>query len=156
EFQDAVSGEVSVVAQMAPRQPLVSGQELPVPVPRAAQSIEGLLGCQLTGLEARIQAQGLTIHEREQFARPWRQSVLGDPRIPWLPTHAFSFDRGATGAPSLRLDLSIPAPRVQASQVVAWRVGSEQAEFQATIQLDAPDSDLTIVEWDVPPEVTIA
>lgn len=156
EFQDPVGGDVTAVVQLAPRQPLVSGEELPLPVPRAAQSNEGLLACQLTGLQARIQAQGLTIHEREQFALLWRLAVLGDPRFPWLPTHAFSFDRGATGAPALKLDLQIAAPRVRGVQDLAWRVGVEQAEFHATIRLTAPDGDLAVVEWELPPEVTVA
>jgi hypothetical protein len=157
EFQNPVSGDLTAVVQLAPRRPLLSGEELPLPIPKDAQVVESLLACQFSGLEARLQAQGLTVFDREQFAAPWRLLVMGDPRIPWLPDHAFSFDRGATGAPSLKLDLQISAPRIQAVQRVAWRVaGAERADFAATIGLTVPAGNLTLVEWEVPPELTVA
>jgi hypothetical protein len=155
DFQSAVTGEVTVIVQLAPRRPFASGEELPLPVPRAAQSIEGLLACQFSNLEAHPKARGLTVHAREQFAALWRSAGRIDPRLRWQPTLAFSFQRGGNAVPLLQLDLRLAATSVQAVQQITWRVGPDNADFQATSALKASDSELTLVEWDVPPEVTI-
>jgi hypothetical protein len=154
EFQTPVSGEVPIVVQAAPRVPPGPTESLPIPIPKAAKLDVGYLAIQLTDIDARIQAQGLTVHDREQFARPWRREVLADAR-PWLPTHAYSFDRPAAGAPSMKVDLRFASTRVEGNQQITWRVGSEDAEFEAVIRLAAPDGDLTLVEWDVPEQVSI-
>jgi hypothetical protein len=155
-FQGPVTGEATAIVQLAPRRPLASGDDLPMPVPRAVQPVEGLLACQLAGTEARLHPRGLTPFDRQQFASRWKQAAMVDPRLPWLPAHAFSFQRGKAEPPALRLDLQVAAPRVQAVQEIAWRLGVEQAEFDATASFTAPDGDLTLIEWDVPPEVTVA
>src|SRR5262249_37756420 len=70
---------------------------------------------------------------------------------------AFSFDRGATGAPSLRMFLQVPRRHVRAAQHVDWQVfGPDRAEFVASIGLITSSGGLTLVEWEVPLEVTIA
>jgi hypothetical protein len=155
EFQSAVTGEVTAVVQLAPRRPFASGEELPLPAPRAAQSIEGLLACQVTNLEVHPQARGLTVHDREQFAALWRAAGRIDPRLPWQPALAFTFQRGGSAAPQLHLDLRLAAATVQAVQQITWRVGPDKADFQAACALKTSDSEVTLVEWDVPPEVTI-
>jgi hypothetical protein len=156
EFQTAVTGELTAIVQLAPRRPFASGEELTLPVPQAAQSVEGMLACQLTNLEAHPQARGLTVLDREQFAALWRSAGRIDPRLPWQPALAFSFQRGGGAAPQLQLDLRLAASSVQAVQQITWRVGPDQADFQATCALKSVDSEVTLVEWDVPPEVTIA
>jgi hypothetical protein len=153
-FQNPVSGEVPVIVLAAPRGPLSPADPLPILLPKTAKLGEGYLAVHLTDLDARIQAQGLTVHDREQFAIPWRREVLADPR-PWLPTHAYSFDRAATGPPSLKLNLGFAPPRVEGNQQITWRVGGDEAEFEAVAQLTAPASDLTLVEWDVPEQLTV-
>src|SRR5262249_51153401 len=157
KFQDPMSSDVMVVLQLTPRRPIVSGQELPLPVPKSVRVVESLLACQISGMEARLEAQGLTVVDREQFALLWRLPVPGDARIPWLPTRAFSFDRGATGAPSLKMFLQVPRPHVRAAQHVDWHVvGPDRAEFSASIGLTMSSGGLTLAEWEVPQEVTIA
>jgi hypothetical protein len=155
-FQVPVSGEVTAIVQLAPRRPLTSREALLLPAPRAAQRIEGLLACQLFGLEGHLNPRGLTAFDRQQFASLWKQAAMVDPRLPWLPAHAFSFQRGKAEAPALQLDLHVASPRARAVQSIAWHVGIEDAEFEANTSLTAPDGDLTLVEWDVPPEVTVA
>jgi hypothetical protein len=155
EFQSAITGELTLVVQFGPRRPFASGEELPLPAPRAAQSLEGLLACQFTNLEAHPQARGLTVSSREQFAALWKAQGRVDPRVPWQPALAFSFQRGGNAAPLLQLNLRLAAAPVQAVQQITWKVGPDQAEFQATCAIKAGDSEVTLVEWDVPPEVTI-
>lgn len=155
EFQSAVTGEVTAVVQLAPRRPFASGDELPLPVPHAAQSIGGLLACQVTNLEVHPQARGLTVHDREQFAALWRAAGRIDPRLPWQPALAFTFQRGGGAAPQLQLAVRLAAAPVQALQQITWRVGPDFADFQAACTLKASDNEVTLVEWDVPPEVTI-
>jgi len=42
-----------------------------------------------------------------------------------------------------------PPPVVQAVQEVSLRLGRQQAELRATVELTAPNKDLALVEWDV-------
>jgi hypothetical protein len=158
EFQNPLGGDVVTVIQFAPRGPLVAGEQLPLPLPRASQIDNGLVACQITDLDGGIQTQGLTAtgREREQFAESWRLNVLGDPRLTGLPTHAFSFDRATTGAPSIKLNMHYTSPRLQGSQQIEWNLSGDQAECKAVIQLSAPNGDLSLVEWDVPSGFFIA
>jgi hypothetical protein len=158
EFQNPLSDDFVTVIQFAPRGPLVAGEQLPLPLPRVSQIDKGLVACQITDLEGAIQTQGLTAtgREREQFAESWRQSVLGDLRLPGLPTHAFSFDRATTGAPSLKLNMHYASPRLKGSQHIAWNLSGDQSECKAVIQLSAPNGDLSLVEWDVPSDFFVA
>jgi hypothetical protein len=158
EFLNPISGDFMTIIQLAPRGALVAGEQLALPVPRVNRSARGFVACQIADLEGNVQTQGLIAsgHEREEFSESWRRDVLVDPRQPWLPTYAFFFDRATTGPPSLKLDMNFALPRLQGVQQVEWQIGGDQAECKAVIGLTAPGSDMVLVEWEVPPDFTVA
>jgi hypothetical protein len=150
-----VLGSVTAILQFAPRRAFSSGQELPLPIPLEVQPSEGMLACQLEGLEADLDAHGLTLYDRQQFALLWKAAGRVDPRLPWLPAHAFTFHRGTSGDPHLKLQLRFAAPRVKATQQITWQLGTGVADLQAKAHLESSDRPLMLVEWQIPPAVTV-
>jgi hypothetical protein len=153
EFQNAVAGEVIVFLELVPRQPFGSTALLPLPTPRDAQPVQGYLAYRLDGLHAQVKDLAhLAGPKVEEFSEYWKAG--GETEAGRLAA-AFAITRKPESAPFLRLQLQIPTVAVRAKQDIAWRVGRQQADFQATAHLHAPAGDLILAEWIVPPALVV-
>jgi hypothetical protein len=155
EFQAPVTGNVQVRLELVPRRPFgLRSFILPLPTPQNAQAAEGLLAYHLEGLKAEVSADSLGVKriEPDEFARQWRTARAGEPS---LLAYACRFGR-KPDPPSLIVKLEAPTAQVEAGQDLGWRIGPQHADLHAELQLNAPDSDLALVEWLVPESVTVA
>jgi hypothetical protein len=161
EFSAPVAPGVYVVAHLVPRRPLSHQATLPLPTPLDVQFAEGLLAYQAERVEARVVNSGRLrgpyggeagAKESKAFAELW--SAAGEGTLPPLPPpHALGREPG--GEPFLQVGLRVAPPVLRGGQEVVWRVGARQADLRATARLTAPGGDLSLVEWDVPADVTV-
>src|SRR5207253_6377159 len=86
----------------------------------------------------------------ETFAQAWQRLGL---REPVRPAQAYSFRRRQGQKPAL-LELTLPPLPAHTRQEVRWRVQPQHADFRLT--LTAARAHLTLLEWDVPGNVTVA
>lgn len=158
EFPAPVWGEVEASLELMPRAPWASSVLLPIPRPRGQPQAEelGYLAYRRQGVDVTRtsfrRVKGIPLRE---FAPFWPASTK--PLFTALD-YASSFRRDPKQPPELRLALRAASPRLQASQTVSWLVRSAQAELSARVDLDAPDTDLSLIEWEVasPSRVMIA
>src|SRR5207253_8305767 len=61
-----------------------------------------------------------------------------------------------TARPRLTLAVWPAAPRREGALAISWQVGLAQADFRAALDLSAPESDLTLVEWEIPAGVEVS
>jgi hypothetical protein len=126
---------------------------LPVPWPRGtAIPQESFLAYRLQGLEAQrthnVRVVGINPNEFPAFF--WQAVFRGDPL-----TYACRISRERDQGPILRLAVQPRPPRREGTLRVAWRLGAEYADVQATLDLKAADGDLALVEWDTPASVEV-
>jgi hypothetical protein len=154
EFQNAVAGEALVALELVPRQPFGSTASLPLPTPLDAQPVQGFLAYRLDGLQAQVKDLAhLAGPKVEEFSAFWK---AGGEDEPSRLAAAFAITRKPESAPFLRLQLQIPTSAFHAKQAIAWRVGSQEANFQATARFDAPRGDLILAEWTAPSSLVVA
>jgi hypothetical protein len=161
-LSEPVTGTLQVTLGLLPRLAIAPGDlvlALPVPVRNAADrdgAPAGLLAYRLDGLHAVEKAHHLRLIPVpfSQFAQEWRKLLqpAGLDGVAQLE-RAYSFRRTQPGA-ALGLALSVPAATATTS--LSWRVYPGHADLAASARLVAPAGDLLLVEWDVPPEVTVA
>jgi hypothetical protein len=156
EFQGPVTGDVRLTLQLAPRQAFAARDTLPLPAPRAARSDQRWFAYQTNGLVAHVPEHvGLAEASTRDFASLWKAAGRVPERASWLPMKAYTFARGASGQALLQVRLRPATLEARAEQRFTWHIGPRQADFQATARITARDGDLALVQWDVPPEVTI-
>jgi hypothetical protein len=154
EFQNAVAGEVIVFLELVPRQPFGTTALLPLPTPRDAQPVQGYLAYMVDGVQAQIKDLAhLAGPKVEEFREFWKAGGEDDPR---RLAAAFAITRKPESAPFLRLQMHIPTVAFSSKQEITWRVGDQQADFLATARLTAPNADLILVEWVVPPDLVVS
>jgi hypothetical protein len=157
EFQHPTTGEVEVMLDFAPREPLPAGALLPLPAPHGSRLPNGgYLAYRLRGLEAqRNPPRGVTAIGVAEFAPFWPASTRPDPRS---LAYACTIRREGSQPPELVLRLSVPPPAAHATQNIVLRVGPYQAEVQVTAELRSPGNDLALIEWELqsPQPLTIA
>jgi hypothetical protein len=161
EFAAPAAPGVYVVAHLVPRRPLSHQATLPLPTPLGVQFADGLLAYQAEKVEARVVNLGRLrgpfggeagAKESKAFAELW--SAAGEGTLPPLPPpHALRREPG--GEPFLQVALRVAPPVLRGGQEIVWRAGVRQADLRATARLTAPDGDLSLVEWDVPGDVTV-
>ncbi|HEX5272211.1 MAG TPA: hypothetical protein VFW33_17060, partial [Gemmataceae bacterium] len=161
DFAAPLGPGVYVVAHLVPRHPLPPLATLPLPTPLDVQSAGGLLAYRADGVEAHVANAGRLrspvggdagAKEGRALADLWLAG--GEGALPPLPfPHALRREPG--GEPFLLLSLRVAPPPVRGSEDVVWRVGARQADLRATARLTAPDGELSLVEWDVPADVTV-
>jgi hypothetical protein len=152
EFEAPVAGDVQVLLDLVPRRPPFGpAAALPLPSPRAASAGESFLAYRLHGLQAPDpQHRGVTFCDPEAFSKQWRATGAADPG---LPTRAYTFQRPAV--PVLQLNPAPVAAQVRCTQDISWRLDAHQAEVRVVARLSAPAGDLFLVDWQVPPLVTV-
>jgi hypothetical protein len=159
DLQAPVGGEVQVTLGLLPRLPEGPGLlklHLPTPLDGARPG-EGLLAYVLAypaeGREppsARAPELSVAPVAAETFAQAWQRLGL---REPVRPAQAYSFRRRQGQKPAL-VELTLPPLPAHARQEVRWRVQPQHADFRLT--LTTARADLTLLEWDVPGNVTVA
>jgi hypothetical protein len=173
KLAEPVTGSLLVRLTLVPRLGVGPGTQLltlPTPVqpaPGTEKSPTGLLAYRLEGLEAadRPHHLGVINIPFAQFAREWLElgagrEALGTADPERRAGRAYSFRRTQPGA---ALELILTAPPPSATAVTTWRVFPGHADFEVTARLAAPAAEgatpasmLTLVEWDIPAQVTVA
>jgi hypothetical protein len=166
KLSEPLTGGLQLRLNLVPRLPSGPGTfALVLPTPAAPpvhreKSPPGLLAYRVGGLEAadRPEHLGVLNIPFDRFVKEWQ--ALG-----WRPFadagrgtgRAYSFRR--TG-PGPALEVTLAAPQPPASARVAWRVARGHADLDAEVRLSgegaAEAEDVALVEWEVPPEVTVA
>jgi hypothetical protein len=154
EFQGPVMNEVQVLLELVPRQPLARSAALGLPTPEGVSFGEGVLAYRIQGLQGSLaELRGLSGIEPSAFERLWQPAEI---EYPGLPEQAYRFLRGSSGEPFLRLELHAPPLRSDCVQDLTWYVDPQQATLRAKAKLMAPHKDLTLLEWEIPSDVTVA
>jgi hypothetical protein len=168
---EPVTGRLQVTLGLVPRLPTGPGSftlRLPAPAAPPVQkekSPTGLLAYRVEGLEAADRPQHLGVINIPfgQFVKEWQD--LGLRTFPAREAgraagRAYSFRRTAADA---ALELTLAAPQPSATATVDWRVAPGHADLRASARLSAGGAGLaaaapglTLVEWDVPPAVTVS
>src|SRR5262249_28783670 len=155
--QTPVAHGVQVTLEPVRRQPFGRTAILPFPAPLNVKQDRGFFAYRTEGLEAVvIQNHAVTHIEKslvaaiftEWIGGPWRtarQEDLGE------PTRAFWRDKSGF----LPLSLKPPAAQARCDSEVSWRVGPRQASVRATAKLTSPDTNLAMVDWEVPGALSI-
>src|SRR5262249_22276307 len=147
------TGERTLTVRLLPRQAFGPGTvRLALLQPIGAQITDGLVAYRVEGLDARAKPSNLQtqVIAPEQFAQEWQKGGL---REVVAPTHAYSF--GARQGESVLL-VTLAAFRPTVEQDLHWQVFAERAELQATLKATVAGPELHMLEWDVPPGVTVA
>jgi hypothetical protein len=161
DFAAPLTRGAYVVAHLLPREPLPPLATLPLPSPLDVQSAGGFLAYRGEGVEAQVANSGRLGGPRDgadgaadgrDFAALWSTAGLGN--LPALPA-PHRLQREAGGEPFLQVTLRVTAPAVKASQEVSWHVEGRQAVLRATARLTGAGSDVALVEWEVPADVTV-
>lgn len=151
-----VSGKFQLRFGLALLEPIQAGNlslSLPYPLQiKPAGFQEGFLAYRVDRLEARENPKDLGVigMAPAAFVKEWRRA---DPRSEVQPTRAFNFSRNS---PKANLGLTLLNPAYQASQEVTWEVQRHHADMTATCEIQAPSSDMAMIQWHVPPVVVLA
>jgi hypothetical protein len=157
-FQTAVSGSVQVSFDLIPLKPLSERSFLTLPVPRGTPAKDGgLLAYRLERLDAKVVDNLLvTSVPLERFSTFWRSAGMTESLDPAsFAGGAYAFQRKSGVTPQLQLELRQQLPRSTATQELLWRINSQRADVQARVRLTCPDSDVGLIEWEVPAAVQI-
>ncbi|MGE3807009.1 MAG: hypothetical protein AB7K24_20285 [Gemmataceae bacterium] len=149
-FQHPITTGVQIGLELVPRGPLGPGLLLPVPRPLQIRKSDGYLAYRGDGLQIRhVDSQRVTGVLPDRFAEVWKGTGMPDPG-PQI--FAFTFDR-VKGAPVVQLELSVPGASVTCKQQLNWQVGAHQADLSLTAQITSSDTDLLLLEWEMPETV---
>jgi hypothetical protein len=154
DFQAPVTGGLLVYLDLVPRYPLGPSAILALPTPQGVEFGEGFLAYRVEGRRAQLGSEfrHVTGTDPHEFQDRWDES--GREPID-VPDHAYSFNRSAASTPSLRLQLHRPVAVTHALQDIHWHVTAQQVNLHATLTVDARPSKLSLLEWQVPPELAI-
>jgi hypothetical protein len=171
EFHTPVSGEVQVLLVLYPSDGMfdspmparpVGGRPtrvpatvtLPLPRPHGEPvAKEGYLAYRLHGFDAqRIQPLRIIGIEVKDFPSFFWQAA-GRPERP--PDYACRIERVGKQGPVLPLELRQARPQRQGKLWLGWQLGGAGAELSATLELKAAESDLALVEFEVPAPVEV-
>jgi hypothetical protein len=170
-LSEPVTGVLQVTLGLVPRAVVSPGNlalVLPTPVrpvPQKEKSLTGMLAYRLEGLEAadRPYHLGVINVPFAQFARQWqelgmRELGAGEGDVP--TARAYSFRRTLAGS---ALELTLTAPQPAATASIAWQVAAGHLDLEASARVTAAADEaagsaegFSLVEWEVPPAVTIA
>jgi len=185
QLQGPAAGDVVVTLHFVPRRADASSLaspgtvRLPLPLPLGAQSAGGQLAYRAPGFETVDKAINMMTVQLpvEQFVQEWQESGQ---REEVAPTRAFGFrnpltptplpdgERGGGDATPPRPDgergwgegralvVSLTARRPAFEQDLLWTFHPGRADLQGTLTATGANAELLVVEWDVPPEVTVA
>jgi hypothetical protein len=131
ELAAPASAPVVLQLKAVPRFPLGFSQvSLPLPLPLAANAVEGFLAYRLEGADAADKTRnlGVTALAPEVFAKAWGTSSPDAV----LPTRAYSFRRAAAAA---SLELTLQPLRPQAKLEWSWKIEPTQAELRGQAEL---------------------
>src|SRR5262249_34126579 len=148
DFPGPVAGAIEVTLELVPRGPWRGPALLTVPRP------QGNPVPQVAGhLAYRVQGGDVNYRQPQRLVRPEGQGKdlppFGTGRTDAAPlSYAYTIQRSPE-PPLLTLDLRPRLPRVEISQQVRLHVGSRQASWEATVELNAPDGDLSVLEWEI-------
>ena len=148
-----VANPVLLVLNLLPRIHLAEGTVLlKLPLPLLAKQTESFVAYRLEGLDAvdKHQNLGVTSIAPDIFGKVWAGSGQKDPGA---ASRAYSFRR-TTGNAALALTLTVPRPRAQGE--VSWNIHPDSADFTATLRLTGAGEDISLVEVNLPPGVTLA
>ena len=159
EFASPVTASVQITLELTPRQSLGRVANLPFPTPLDGQLSRGFLGYRLENLapagpEKALAITGMAKEEQESSFNDWFAIPWGVARQEKLPPPSLSFWRMKGGGLQLTLQPSSALPAC--SQEIVWRVDPQQATLQANLTLAAPQSPLSLVQWEVPAGLMIA
>ncbi|HYV34736.1 MAG TPA: hypothetical protein VE988_03465, partial [Gemmataceae bacterium] len=148
-----VTGNVVVILHLVPRQPFGPGTaRLELPEPLDGKSTGGLVAYRVEGWDAGEKPFNMltSLLPAEQFAKQWQATGAKEPVS---PTRAFSFRNYQSGG---ALVLSLTPWRPALEQDLRWTLQPGRADLLATVKFTAGGDDLMMVEWEVPPQVTVA
>ena len=155
EFATPITGNVEVELDLLPRSPWGASVLLPVPRPVGQPAPAGRTDAEATsylayrnpGLLATARDWlRLTGIQREDFAPFWPSSTRP---VPSSLTEATRFRRETRQDPELRLQLRPEQPSVTGQQSLLLQVGTTQVDFLARVDLECPDPDLSLLEWQI-------
>jgi hypothetical protein len=148
DFQSPANGDLAVTLDLVPRTALAPTVQLPLPVPRGEPLPgAGYLAYHAVGIEAvRQRTLGVTGSQPVDFAPFWPTGSRPSEKV---LQYCCTFRREPTTPPQLQLHLYWPTPLVHAQQEVLLRVGINQVEMRATVDLAMPNNDVGLVEWEL-------
>ena len=153
QLQGAASGDVVVTVHFVPRLPIGPGTtRLPLILPLGAESTGGVVAYRAAGLDITDKAFNMMtlLLPVEKFTKEWQEN--GGPDTV-APMRAFSFRNRQTDA---ALVIALTPRRPSFEQELMWTLDAGGADLQATLNVSQADDDMMLVEWDVPPQVTVA
>jgi hypothetical protein len=153
DLASPVTGSVQVKVIMVPQLAWRRGAlALNLPLPLKAKPTEGILAYRLEEPEALEKAQnlGITSLAPQIFAKVWKAA---DAREPGPISRAYGFRRTAAAS---GLNLTLVPAKGHAKQDVKWTVYREFADLSLSCDLNSSHGDLTILELEVPPTITLA
>ncbi|GIW78717.1 MAG: hypothetical protein KatS3mg105_0524 [Gemmatales bacterium] len=148
-FEQPATGRFRLVVEFVPKNPFGPNVVLPLPMPRNADTGDGMLAYRTTGgIRAElIESERITkLKDLRSFTSAWTNAGLADPGSA-LPAYTF---RRAGGPPFIRLQLSSPTPSIDCSLEIDWAVGQTQADLAATARLRAVTGSFLFIECDLP------
>jgi hypothetical protein len=149
-FQLPLSEGVQVNLELVPLKPKKTAVTMPLPRPEgvAATTADSFLAYRVDGAGSELaDFAGVSAVEPQAFLTEWQATEMEDPGP---PEHAFRFRRAAGSTPMLRLRIRPPDGLPRCSQKLLWRLGSEIIGFEAGIKLQAGQTPLAVLEWQVP------
>jgi hypothetical protein len=163
------SGDMVLTLNLVPRHPLGPGTvRLPLPLPLASTSIGGLVGYRAPGFDVTDKALNIMtlLLPSEQFSQQWQENGPADAIA---PTRAFSFRRPSPASALAPTGIEVAAEQEVATLVVSltprrpsfeqellWTFHPGRVDLEAKLKGGITEDDLLLVEWEVPPRLTIA
>ncbi|MHB1423412.1 MAG: hypothetical protein ACYC3I_09515 [Gemmataceae bacterium] len=154
ELPYPIAGDFQVILELLPRAPLTSPAALPLPSPRGirAGGPHYLAYRMKPGLIAqRDTSQFLTRIGNKEFAPGWQ----GGPRLE-ASFPGVAYRSAPDRQPQLVLRLAQTPPLVQGDVEVTVRASAQRAEMDIVADVKAPNKDLAVLDWELPPRCVLA
>ncbi|HTU92520.1 MAG TPA: hypothetical protein VMF69_20735 [Gemmataceae bacterium] len=149
-----ISGDFQVTLELLPHPPLTSPAALPLPALRGVRAggPHYLAYRTQLGLHAqRETSQNLTRIDKTEFALDW----LGGPTLE-ANFQGIAYRIPPNQPPQLFLRLEHRPPAIEGDVDVTVQTGAQRAEIEAVADVTAPNKDLAALEWELPPNCSIA
>ena len=172
DFLGPVLGDFHVLLDFVPCRPLGKPVTLTVPEPLGVQFERGFLSYRTHGLECRLTNRGwlgnfqrkrdnavlqslLALGQATADTTSGRVRPISEAKSEYPTAPVYVLQRNQKGSPFLQLQLSLAPGQAECSQDIHWRLGNFQADLRLVARATTPTDGLTLLEWEVPENVTI-